>query len=172
MFKKRFGSRVPALNTTSTADISFMLLVFFLVTTSIDSDYGLQRRLAPMPEDGVQEELVVKRSDMMVLAIDAAGTLTCDGDAVEPDRLTQRIEAFVEAKRTGHVISVEVDRDAAYDAYFRLQETIVTAYGNLRDRYARRRFGKSFTGCTAEERSEVARHYPQRISETMEGGAQ
>lgn len=172
MFRKRFHGRVSALNTTSTADISFMLLVFFLVTTSIDSDYGLQRRLAPMPEDGMQEELVVKRSDMMVLAIDAAGTLTCDGKEVAAEKLPQRIETFVEGNRKGHVISVEVDRAATYDAYFTLQEAIVAAYGNLRDRYARRRFGKPFAGCTADERSEVVARYPQRISESMEGGAQ
>ena len=41
---------VPELNTTSTADISFMLLVFFLVTSSMDTDMGLGRKLAPMDE--------------------------------------------------------------------------------------------------------------------------
>ncbi len=149
-----------------------MLLVFFLVTTSIDSDYGLQRRLAPVQEDGMQEELVVKRGDMMVLAIDETGALTCDGEEVAAEKLPQRIETFVEGNRSGHVLSVEVSREAEYDAYFKLQEAIVTAYGNLRDRYARRRFGKSFAGCTAEERSAVLAYYPQRISESMEGGAE
>lgn len=170
MFRKRFYRKVPALNTTSTADISFMLLVFFLVTTSIDSDYGLQRRLAPPPQDDVSEELVVKRSDMLVLAVDASGALTCAGERIEPDDLPARIETFVDGNRTGHVLSVDVDREATYDAYFRLQEAIVTAYGNLRDRYARRRFGKTFAACTAAERSVVAGYYPQRVSESVEGG--
>ena len=45
--KKR---KVPGLNASSTADISFILLIFFLVTTSMDTDSGLARRLPPQPE--------------------------------------------------------------------------------------------------------------------------
>ena len=50
--------RVPGLNTTSTADISFMLLIFFLVTTNMDIDKGLQRQLAPTGKIDLQESLV------------------------------------------------------------------------------------------------------------------
>ena len=50
MFLRRRHREVPGLNTTSTADISFMLLVFFLVTSSMDSDKGLGRKLPPVDE--------------------------------------------------------------------------------------------------------------------------
>ena len=47
MFRKRNHRQIPELNTTSTADISFMLLIFFLVTSSMDTDKGLMRQMAP-----------------------------------------------------------------------------------------------------------------------------
>ena len=53
MFGRRHREPVPELNTSSTADISFMLLVFFLVTSSMDSDKGLATQLPP-PEDNTE----------------------------------------------------------------------------------------------------------------------
>ena len=53
MFRKRYHQQIPELNTTSTADISFMLLIFFLVTSSMDTEKGLLRQMAPPPQ---QEE--------------------------------------------------------------------------------------------------------------------
>jgi biopolymer transport protein ExbD len=170
MFRRRIRSRVPALNTTSTADISFMLLVFFLVTTSIDSDRGLQRRLAPPPQSEEETELVVRRSDMMRLDIAADNRLTCDGEDITPEELVRRIETFVESKRTKHVLSVHVDRSATYDTYFAMQNAIMAAYNNLRDRYARQRYGRPYAECDTKEKTMVAERYPQRISETTEGG--
>jgi len=57
MFLKNRQRRVPELNTTSTADISFMLLILFLVTTSMDIDKGLSRQLPPPtpPEEQMNE---------------------------------------------------------------------------------------------------------------------
>ena len=61
LFGKKKDRKIPALNTTSTADISFMLLIFFLVTTSLDTDEGLTRYLPPMPQKNEQKQMDVKR---------------------------------------------------------------------------------------------------------------
>lgn len=170
MFNRRFRSRVPALNTTSTADISFMLLVFFLVTTSIDTDRGLQRRLAPPPRDGRETEMVVKRDDMMRLDVTAGNTVACDGETVTTEDLTRRVEKFVESRKTSHVISIHVDRSATYETYFGVQNAIMAAYNRLRDDFATRTYGRPYAECDTKERAKVAERYPQRISETTEGG--
>ena len=58
--------KVPGLNATSTADISFILLIFFLVTTSMDTDTGLARRLPPPPENENSEaEIDVKERNVL-----------------------------------------------------------------------------------------------------------
>lgn len=189
MFKNRNRNRVPALNTTSTSDISFMLLIFFLVTTSIDSDKGIHRRLPPMPNDVEQQtEQVVKERNLLRVAIGADNSITCGGREVTPDELSVIVQRFVRNKADDpqlpekhmrdipmlgrcavtdrHVIAIQVDRGAGYDAYFKLQNTIAGAYGVLRDRLSRGRFGHPYAECTAEERAAIAQYYPMRISET------
>ena len=55
---RRFGRRVPEINSSSTADIAFLLLIFFLMTTSMDTDMGLPRRLPEWAADGRKPETV------------------------------------------------------------------------------------------------------------------
>ncbi len=185
--KKR---ETPILDTTSTADISFMLLIFFLVTSSMDTDKGLTRQL-PMPEEQEEEQdLVVKRRNVMELHLDATGQLTLDGDTVSADALTSRIEDFVanvsddpekperserEVHLLGlsrvsdrHVIFINVSPEATYDAYFQMQNAIVAAYSNLRNKLAQEYFAHDFKDCSQEQRDAVAMVFPQRISERVE----
>ena len=77
MIFRRKRREVPGLNTTSTADISFMLLVFFLVTTSMDADKGMNRQLPPK-RDEKQEMMDVDRSKVMSLVLSEEGLLTID----------------------------------------------------------------------------------------------
>ncbi|WP_273178330.1 ExbD/TolR family protein, partial [Hoylesella pleuritidis] len=74
MFRHR-PRRVPRLNTTSTADISFMLLIFFLVTTSMDVDKGLSRQLPPPDLHPQTEETNVEKHNLMTLEITADNRL-------------------------------------------------------------------------------------------------
>lgn len=188
MFKRRRND-IPGLNTTSTADISFMLLIFFLVTSSMDTDKGLPRQLPP-PEDNQEEELQeVKERNVLALAIDGNDQLTCNNEPVTCEELTRRVEEFVEnrddspslpeksrrevhliglcAVSDRHIITIETDRQATYNAYFEMQNAIVRGYALLRDRMAHRYFGHGLAQCSQEERDVLAMVYPQRISETV-----
>ena len=125
-FRRRQGE-VPELNTTSTADISFMLLVFFLVTSSMDTDHGLGRKLAPM-----EEQRDVNRSNVLQIAIDDNDVLSCDGKTVTLDELRQDVESFLASRQTDqYVIAVETGRHTSYNAYFEMQNSIVAAYKRL-----------------------------------------
>jgi biopolymer transport protein ExbD len=65
--KKR---KVPNLNASSMADISFLLLIFFLVTSSMDTDSGLSRRLPPPPQSEEQlQKMDVQRRNLMVVLV-------------------------------------------------------------------------------------------------------
>ncbi len=165
-FRRRKRRKVPALNTTATADISFMLLVFFLVTTSIDSDKGLNRMLPAIPQEETQKNMDVDKRNVLTITIDEQDSLRCEGQVVTSAELQERIEEFVEqVDREKHVLSIQARRNTSYNAYFAMQNAIVAAYNSLRNKYAKQHFGVSFDQCTAEQREEVAAYYPQRISE-------
>lgn len=168
---------MPELNTTSTADISFMLLTFFLVTSSMDSDKGLPRQLPPMAQETETEtEATVSRDNVMNVALDDGDRLLCDGKEVTLKELRSKVLSLAKSKPTQHIISVKAAPQTSYEAYFKMQNTIVSAYNALRNREARKSYGHSYAECGDDERAAIAKKWPQRISEaepdeTTEGGA-
>ena len=165
MFNRRKQRSVPELNTTSTADISFMLLVFFLVTSSMDTDKGLGRRLPPVDEQQ-QEQQDISRSNVLQIRIDADDHLFCNDSTVTLQELTAQVESFVASRQTDrHMIAVETDRKTSYNAYFEMQNAVVAAYRSLREKMARQKYGHSLRDWSQEERETIMQRYPQRIAE-------
>ncbi|MCR4919744.1 MAG: biopolymer transporter ExbD [Prevotella sp.] len=130
MLFKRSSRETPGLDTTSTADISFMLLIFFLVTSSMDSQLGLHRHLPPAADNAAQE-LLVSRSDVLSVEMAADGALTADGAPIDLRQLPSRIETIVRQRGDSHLLSLTVDSAAPYHDYYSLQETIVGTYRRL-----------------------------------------
>ncbi|MCR4583855.1 MAG: biopolymer transporter ExbD [Prevotella sp.] len=164
MFRKRHSQSVPQLNTTSTADISFMLLIFFLVTSSMDTDKGLLRQLPPPPVEEVKP-MEVQQEHVFSVNLDAQGQLSCEGALLTHEQLEEKMRSFIANDRTEHVVSLSVDRDATYEDYFRLQNTIVSVYHSLRDAEARRKYHCSYAALSSSQRDAVNQFIPQRISE-------
>ena len=128
---RRRNREVPELNTTSTADISFMLLVFFLVTSSMDTDKGLGRTLSPMDEQQ-QEQRDIQRQNVLQIRIDDNDALYCDDQPVTLQLLQQQVESFLASRLTKqYIIAVETGRKTSYNAYFEMQNTIVAAHKKL-----------------------------------------
>ena len=168
MLIKRRRHRVPSLNTASTADISFMLLIFFLVTTSMDVDKGITRQLPPIDQTEDNTPAEVQRGNIMQLAIAADGTLTVDGKAARYTGLRNRIYAFVQKAGNRHLITIQTDADASYNSYFELQNELVAAYAAVRDREARRRYGKPMAQLTQAQRKAVVDACPQHVAENYD----
>ena len=194
--KKR---KVPGLNGSSLADISFILLIFFLITTSMDTDTGLVRRLPQPPDPNQQEEDVkVKGRNVLVVQVnmnneimyyygDEAKRVSKSG--VQVSELREIAKEFIanpENKANmpefhpadpplpllgaypvtkNHIISVQTDRSTQYDVYFQIQNELMAAYNELRDEFAREKFGKYFRDLTEDERLAVTGVYPMKISE-------
>ena len=144
-----------------------MLLVFFLVTSSMNSDKGLGRRLPPMDERQEQQH-DINRSNVLQIRIDGQDVVYCDDKTVTMTELQQQVESFV-ASRTSdhHVIAVETDRQTSYNAYFEMQNAVVAAYKVLRDKMAREKYGHPFQRCSQAEHDAIVQRYPLRISEGM-----
>lgn len=185
MGKKR---KVPGLNTSSTADISFMLLIFFLVTTSMDTDQGLGRTLPKPPEDEqMQKQLDVKERNILYVRVSKDNLLMIGDDYVSLDEVKERAKEFIANKENRpdlpeknpknidlmgtcmvtdkHVISVQTDRNTSYWVYFEVQDRIVAAYNELRDELAREKFGYGYKVCSPEQQEAIREYYPQKISE-------
>lgn len=170
MIRRRRKLAVPGLNATSTADISFILLVFFLVISSMDSNKGLQRQLAPQQKERDEQITEIDARNVLDIAIGADGGITVDKHLTDIKQLAARISHFVEnsPRRSAHMINVTMFPDSRYDDYFHVQDAISTAYLSLRQKYAVKRFRKSYADCNDDERKAVDKEFPQRVTESVE----
>lgn len=195
---KRTKRRVPQLNTTSTADISFMLLILFLVTSSMDVDKGLSRQLPPIsPKEEQQQPTDASERNVMKIRITPSDSILVNGKPMRIGDLRRRVVDFVSnpsnradlpqktlktvplvgkfAVSDQHIISMESDRESDYNTYFQVQNEVMSAYALLRNRLALRSFHHSYAQCSEEEKKALQECYPQRISEvynTQEKGVQ
>lgn len=162
---KRRKHIVPALNTTSTADISFMLLIFFLVASSMDVDKGLLRQLPPADTKEEPLEVDVSKERLMELKITGDNQLMLDGQPIEVSGLRNRVAEFVSRVGSKHLISIDADPNSSYETYFKMQNEIVVAYAMVRNELAKRKFGQPLSRLTNDKRDEVKALLPQRIAE-------
>lgn len=167
MFVRRNKRQVPGVNTASTADISFMLLIFFLVTTSMDVDKGLFRLLpSPEPQKQLKTETIVDKKTLMALHVTADHRLLLNDKPIEVSRLKGEIIQFVNRLGNRHLISIESDREADYDLYFQMQNQIMMAYNELRNQYSMKHFGKAFDALSSSQKESVRKNCQQRVTES------
>ncbi len=152
----------PEVNAGSMADIAFLLLIFFLVTTTIETDAGLDRMLPPIePPD---QDVVIKQKNIFTVTVNKRGQLLVEEELMEIKDLRKAAIAFLEnggdgscnycqGKRdpgssdnpTKAIISLKNDRETKYGTYVTVQNELVGAYNDLRNREARKEFGMDFT---------------------------
>lgn len=184
----RKKKKVPEINASSTADIAFLLLIFFLITTSMDTDKGLARRLPPpVPKDQEKTDIDIKQRNVMVVLINAYDQLMVNGMPMNVGELKDKAVEFIKNENddpnlperevvdipffgpqkvtTKHVISLQNDRGTKYQAYIQVQNELVAAYNELRNEVAKKKFGKTFDELDEEQKKAVAQLYPQMISE-------
>ena len=88
--------KVPAMNTSSTADIAFLLLCYFLMTTTMGSQTGLSRRLPPMPDkDQKVEDQKVNRRNIIVVKINSSDRLLAGSEPIDVSQLKDKIKEFL-----------------------------------------------------------------------------
>ena len=186
MGKKR---KTPGINGSSSADIAFMLLIFFLITTSMDTDKGLARRLPPpVPKDQKKnEEMDIKKRNILVVLINSNNQILCNNEFIDIKQLREKVRNFIEnpyndehmPEKTevdvpffgkqmvtkNHVISLQNNRGTEYQAYIDVQNELAAAYNELRDEVSRKKFGKAFADLDEDQQKAVQMIYPQKISE-------
>ncbi|MBQ7763239.1 MAG: biopolymer transporter ExbD [Flavobacteriales bacterium] len=160
----------PEINAGSMADISFLLLIFFLVTTTMDVDTGLQRRLPQIQDEPQEEQQKLYKRNIFQIVINGYDQMLIDDNIAEIDEIRDKVIDFIDNNGDGTctwcrgnrlptssdnpnkaVVSLTNDRSTSYGLYVAVQNEVVAAYNTLRDRYSRERFGKSWKELEREE---------------------
>ncbi len=169
------------------ADIAFLLLIFFLVTTTMDVDAGLQRRLPPMADESQQAEAdQVNRRNIMVVLISQSDRLFAGGEPTDisllkdkvkefitnpadlptlPEKREKEIEGFGPYMVSRAIVSLQNDRGTSYDAYIQVQNELMKAFNEVRDDFAMQQWGKKYAALNEEQQTIVREAIPSNISE-------
>jgi len=177
------------INAGSMADIAFLLLIFFLITTTMDVDTGLQRRLPRLPDEDQQEETSdkIKERNVFVVLINKNDELLVENKPMDIHQLRQKAKDFIANPNNAEnlpekeikelpffgsvyitknpVISLRNDRGTSYGMYIRVQNELVAAKQELRDEISIQQFGEKFDELTEDQTEAVKQYYPSVLSE-------
>ncbi|MBC8319846.1 MAG: biopolymer transporter ExbD [Bacteroidetes bacterium] len=177
----------PEINAGSMADIAFLLLIFFLVTTTMDVDTGITRKLPPPVEDNV-EDIIVKDRNILKVLINSHDRLLIDGkpgdismlkriaidfmaihpnDASYPEYKPKFIEELgLEMDMSQGIISLKNDRGTSYEMYITVQNELASAFHEMKDELSMRLFGLKYDQLIDENKiNGINSAIPVRISE-------
>lgn len=144
----------PEVNAGSMADIAFLLLIFFLVTTTIPKDSGISRKLPPM-EPPNDDEVVIKQKNIFTVLLNNKDQLLVEDELMELKDLRKAAIEFLDNGGDGScsycngarnpkssdnpdkaIISLKNERETSYSAYISVQNELVAAYNDLRNKRA------------------------------------
>ena len=167
--------------------MAFLLLCFFMMTTTMVQDKGLHRRLPPLPDPNQKAmDQKVNRRNIIVVKINSADRLLAgtepmhvsqlkekikifltnpNNDADLPEKEEIQIEGFGPCMVSKGVISLQNDRGTSYQAYIAVQNELVKAVNELRDEFAMANFAKPYLKCSESEQEIIRKAIPQNISE-------
>ena len=187
--------KVQEINAGSMADIAFLLLIFFLVATTMNVDTGLTRMLPPIPpENQPTEDVKVKERNVLLVLINGAGQIMAGIQGQQelidlrqlkektkefilnpydletmPEKKDEEIELPDGSKWTyavsQGVVSLQTTRDTNYQAYIMVQNELTRAFNEVRDEVSMRKFGSKFADLNEAERKVITTAVPNKISE-------
>ncbi len=180
------AKKIPEIPAASLADIAFMLLIFFLVTTTMDVDSGLRRKLPQMPPPDQEAPPPIKERNIFVVLVNANNQLLVEGEIMRvedlkekakefmanpaddenlPEKTLKEVPYFGEVPVTKGIISLRNDVGTQYGTYIAVQNELVGAINELREELAKEKFGKSFENLERDQQKAIQEIYPQKISE-------
>jgi biopolymer transport protein ExbD len=181
------AKKPPEINAGSMADIAFLLLIFFLVTTTMDVDTGITRKLPPPVEDPT-DDITVKDRNVMKVLVNNQDKLMVDGKFLDISMLKDAVKDFmaihpdnpdypeVEAKfidelnrdvvMTKGVISLKNDRGTSYQMYISVQNELAAAFSEMKDELSINLFDLKYTQLVNDDLiTGINKAIPIRVSE-------
>ncbi len=178
--------KVPELNASSMADIAFLLLIFFLVTTTMDVDSGIYRKLPQMPDENQKAEVKVKERNVLVVLVNRNDLLSVGGELLDikdlrpkvrefilnsknskdlPEKVIKDIPFFGKQEVSKGIISLQNDRGTSYRMYIEIQNELAAAFNEVRDEKSLSKWGKVYDDLTIDQQGAIKQLIPMSISE-------
>jgi len=178
----------PVLNAVQTADMAFILLCFFMMVTTMGSEFALIRQLPPwIPPDQKGEDKINQRN-VLVVAINQHNNLLVNNEYMDMADLRARTKEFFNLSSVGDkfpeketvelpllgpininkgaIVSLQNDRSTSYRTYIQAQNELAAAINELRDEFCLQKFSNRFENCTQEQQDVVSNNiYKMAISE-------
>lgn len=176
----------PEINGGSLADIAFMLLIFFLVATTMDTDFGLPRLLPPPLPPNQETPPPIKERNVFIVLINSYNQLMVEGEPLDismlkdkakefianpenkealPEKKQMEVEFFGQYDVSKQVISLQNDKSTHYGTYIKVHNELAKAYSELKDELAVKKFSKKFDELNKEQQKAIQTIYPNHISE-------
>ena len=155
----------PEVNAGSMADIAFLLLIFFLVTTTIETDSGINRKLPPIED--IEDPPIIKQKNIFTVVVNKNNQLLAEEELIEISDLRALAVEFLDngggegeetcnyCKGPGDpkssdnpdkaIISLKNERETSYAIYISVQNELVAAYTHLRNIRAQELYGESYS---------------------------
>jgi hypothetical protein len=179
--------QVPEINAGSMADIAFLLLIFFLAATTMDSDTGLMRQLPAIPDPNVPQDVnKINDRNILEVKVNKDNLLLVEGELTEfsqlreiagrfivnsgdlpgmPEKEVVNLPYFGNVPVTKAVISLQNDIGTKYGVYIAVQNELIAARSKLRDDLARQQFGVPYERLDEDKKGAVDDYYKVPISE-------
>ncbi|WP_299110654.1 biopolymer transporter ExbD [uncultured Winogradskyella sp.] len=182
---KSFRRHAASVNAGSMADIAFLLLIFFLVTTTISADKGILRQLPSICESGDCVADIAERN-LLRVRVNEQQQIMIEDRVVKLTEIKSIVESFIDnngfstcdycegeqfKKSSDHpkkaVISLSHEALTKYERFIAVQDEITKAYYQLRLRYAKQMFNKTPEQLSKAELKQVQDAFPFKVSEIM-----
>ncbi len=178
--------QVQEINAGSMADIAFLLLIFFLVATTMNVDTGLQRVLPPFSDQTQNQEVEVKKRNLLLVFVNKFDDIQVAGERMDitqvkdkakefilnaanspdlPEKLDTEIDLIGSYPVSQGVISLQNDRGTSYNKYIMVQNELTRAFNEVRNEVSLQKFGRSFAELDEKEREAITKAVPLKISE-------
>jgi biopolymer transport protein ExbD len=169
----RYNRVAPSINAGSMADIAFLLLIFFLVTSQIASDRGLLVKLPPYNQSIPQDKLTEPRNILAVKVLASSGIQVRDKDITAAELKEQVIEFITNPDQKieyasspkDAVVSFSHEDDTSYESFINVYNELLSAYNTVRDNAAKKQFNKEYKYLLEEEKAIIKALIPITISE-------
>ena len=178
--------KTPGINTGSMADISFLLLTFFLLTSSINTEQGIPRRLPPPSDKDKPIDVQINKRNVFDVTVNFNDQILANGEMTPLNQLTHRAKEFLENPLNSPnlpekesklidnmgeypiskgVISLKNDQSTSYNMYVQVQNELQRAVNELRDKVSVQYFGKVYDKLDTALQKSIQKAIPMNISE-------
>lgn len=170
--RKRTDPEIPG---SSLADIAFLLLIFFLVTTTINVDTGIGLTLPPIPDESI-EPPPIKERNLLKILVNAQGLVLLDDQPSSITEVKEKVKDFIKNPTANPelsespdkaIVSIKTDRQTPYNVYINMLDEVIGAYNELRDEASQSEFGVPFSSLdeSSTQYERIAKDlYPKKIS--------